>query len=271
MPLAHHRIYTNYPQIDKIVNSSVVTASLDDAPHINRGTLTHKGLREEEIDRIEESLPGMLDIRFAFSRAMLGDDALSRLGVSQAEREKPTFSALPFLGFTDEQIEAANAHICGSMTVEGAPGLKPEHYPVFDCANRCGPKGTRFIQPMGHIRMMGAVQPFISGAISKTVNLPSEATVEDVEKIYRESWKLGLKAVALYRDGCKLSQPLATGKKAEASEAPTPPKLRRRRLPKRRHGFTQEARIGGHKVFLRTGEYEDGTLGEIFIDMHKEG
>jgi ribonucleoside-diphosphate reductase alpha chain len=190
--------------------------------------------------------------------------------VGTAEREKPTFSALPFLGFTDDQIREANAAICGSLTIEGAPGLRPEHLPVFDCANRCGANGTRYIEPMGHIRMMSAVQPFLSGAISKTVNLPRDASVEDVEKIYFESWKLGLKAVALYRDGSKLSQPLATtGKEAEGATAP--PRLRRRRLPKRRHGFTQEARIGGHKVFLRTGEYEDGTVGEIFIDMHKEG
>ena len=214
----------------------------------------------------------MLDIRFAFSRGLLGDDTLTRLGVSQAEREKPSFSALPFLGFTDEEIRAANAATCGNLTIEGAPGLKTEHLPVFDCANRCGPNGTRYIEAMGHIRMMGAVQPFISGAISKTVNLPHDATVEEVEKIYSDSWRLGIKAVALYRDGSKLSQPLQTGKKeSDHNAALPPPKLRRRRLPKRRHGFTQEARIGGHKVFLRTGEYEDGTLGEIFIDMHKEG
>jgi ribonucleoside-diphosphate reductase alpha chain len=125
--------------------------------------------------------------------------------------------------------------------------------------------------------MMSAVQPFISGAISKTVNLPNESTVEEVREIYTESWKMGIKAVALYRDGCKMSQPLSTTKKKTevAAEKPSadeaPPKLHRRRLPKRRHGFTQEARVAGHKVFLRTGEYEDGTLGEIFIDMHKEG
>src|SRR5439155_15589317 len=211
-------------------------------------------------------------LRFAFARGMLGEETLTRLGVSVAEREKPGFCALPFLGFTDEQIEQANAAICGRQTVEGAPGLKPEHLPVFDCANRCGPTGTRFIAPMGHIQMMAAVQPFISGAISKTVNLPNEATVADVTEIYFQSWKLGLKAVALYRDGCKLSQPLATAKRAEeTAPGAAPAKLRRRRLPRRRHGFTQEARIGGHKVFLRAGEYEDGTLGEIFIDMHKEG
>src|SRR5207249_11892354 len=158
------------------------------------------------------------------------------------------------LGFTDNQIDEANLYVCGTQTVEGAPGLKPEHLPVFDCANRCGTRGTRFIRPMGHVRMMGAVQPFISGAISKTVNLPNESTVEEVEKIYRESWKLGLKAVALYRDGCKLSQPLATSAKKKTDEPATaeggpPAKLHRRRLPRRRHGFTQEARIAGHKVF----------------------
>src|SRR5205085_10882712 len=160
------------------------------------------------------------------------------------------------LGFTSAQIDEASLQLCGHQTVEGAPFLKPEHYAVFDCANRCGPNGTRYIAPMGHVRMMAAVQPFISGAISKTVNLPHEATVEEIAEIYFQSWKLGLKAVALYRDGCKLSQPLATSRKTEEPGA-APAKLRRRRLPRRRHGFTQEARIGGLKVFLRTGEYED--------------
>jgi ribonucleoside-diphosphate reductase alpha chain len=234
--------------------------------------LEQRGLSAAEIDRIEQVLPTMLDVRFAFVRGNITDETLNRLGVSQVEREKPTFHALPYLGFTEQQIQEANEHVCGSLTVEGAPGLRAEHLPVFDCANRCGSKGTRYIAPIGHIRMMGAAQPFISGAISKTVNMPQEATVQDVQQIYFESWKLGVKAVALYRDGSKLSQPLSTGKKAETTEeVASPPKLRRRRLPKRRHGFTQEARIAGHKVFLRTGEYEDGTLGEIFIDMHKEG
>jgi ribonucleoside-diphosphate reductase alpha chain len=272
VPLALHRLGYDDPTIERAIRYAIGTGSLENTPHVNKSTLMRKGLTEAEIDRIEESLPGMLDIRFAFGRGMIGDETLTRLGVGQAEREKPTFTLLPFLGFTDAQIDEANAAVCGSLTVEGAPGIRPEHLPVFDCANRCGPKGTRFIQPMGHIRMMAAVQPFISGAISKTVNLPQEATIDEVEKIYFDSWSLGLKAVALYRDGSKLSQPLATGKKAAATDdAATPPKLRRRRLPKRRHGFTQEARIGGHKVFLRTGEYEDGSLGEIFIDMHKEG
>ena len=273
VPLALSRLGYSPETIGRIVRHAIGTGTLEGAPHINRDSLHQKGFTEPETDRIERALPSMLDIRYAFSRGLVTDDTLTRLGVGAQEREKPTFTVLPFLGFTDEQINAANAIICGSLTVEGAPGLRPEHLPVFDCANRCGPTGTRFIAPMGHVRMMAAVQPFISGAISKTVNLPNEATIDDVSDIYFQSWKLGIKAVALYRDGCKMSQPLATSKKAdEPAVAGTPPaKLRRRRLPKRRHGFTQEARIGGHKVFLRTGEYEDGTVGEIFIDMHKEG
>ena len=272
VPAALRRLGYDEAEIAGIVRYAIGTGSFEGAPHVNRSSLRHKGLTESEVDKLEKALPLMLDVRGAFARGQLSDETLTRLGVTQSEREKPGFSALPFLGFTDEQIDQANAVICGSQTVEGAPGLKNEHLAVFDCANRCGVKGTRYIQPMGHVRMMAAVQPFISGAISKTVNLPNDATVDDVQDIYFQSWKLGLKAVALYRDGCKLSQPLATATKAAASDTSSAPsKLRRRRLPKRRHGFTQEARIGGHKVFLRTGEYEDGTVGEIFIDMHKEG
>ena len=272
VPRALRRLGYDDPAVERIVRFAVGTGTLEGSPHINRSSLQHKGLHADEVDRIEKALPTMLDIRFAFTRGMLTDDTLTRLGVSQAEREKPTFTALPFLGYTDQQIEAANLYVCGTQTVEGAPGLKTEHLAVFDCANRCGAHSTRYIEPMGHVRMMGAVQPFISGAISKTVNLPHESTVEEVEKIYFESWRLGLKAVALYRDGSKMSQPLATSKKADEPAAGTgPKKLQRRRLPTFRHGFTQEARLGGHKIFLRTGEYEDGTIGEIFIDMHKEG
>ncbi len=271
VPGALRRLGYDGSTIQRIIRHAIGTGTLEGSPQVNRATLQQRGLTPAEIERIEHALPSMLDVRFAFVRGMLSDETLSRLGVSQPEREKPTFNALPYLGFTEQQIDEANAYICGTLTVEGAPGLSPSHLPVFDCANRCGPHGTRYIPPMGHIRMMGASQPFISGAISKTVNMPEDATVQDVQQIYFESWKLGLKAVALYRDGSKLSQPLATGKKAETPEVASPPKLQRRRLPKRRHGFTQEARIAGHKVFLRTGEYEDGTLGEIFIDMHKEG
>jgi ribonucleoside-diphosphate reductase alpha chain len=273
VPAALKRLGYDEASIQKIVRYAIGTGSLEGAPHVNRATLLQRGLLPTEIERVERSLPSMLDVRFAFVRGLLSDETLERLGIGRVEREKPLFNALPFLGFTEQQIQEANEVICGTLTVEGAPGLKAEHLPVFDCANRCGPKGTRYIAPMGHVRMMGAVQPFISGAISKTVNLPQDATIQDVEQIYFESWKLGLKAVALYRDGSKLSQPLATGSgsKTETDQTASPPKLKRRRLPKRRHGFTQEARIAGHKVFLRTGEYEDGTLGEIFIDMHKEG
>ena len=271
VPAALKRLGYDDAAIQKIVRYAIGTGSLEGAPHVNRATLLQRGLTAAEIDRVERSLPTMLDVRFAFVRGLLSDETLERLGVARTEREKPMFNALPFLGFTEQQIQEANDMGCGTLTVEGAPGLKAEHLPVFDCANRCGPKGTRYIAPMGHVRMMGAVQPFISGAISKTVNLPQDATIQDVEQIYFESWKLGLKAVALYRDGSKLSQPLASGTKLEADASAPPAKLQRRRLPKRRHGFTQEARIAGHKVFLRTGEYEDGTLGEIFIDMHKEG
>ncbi len=280
VPHALERLGYDATEIERIVRYAVGWGTLAGAPHINDSSLHNKGLGDAEIEAIERVLPNVLDIRQAFGRGMISDETLTRLGVGMAEREKPGFSVLPFLGFTDSQIDEANLYVCGTQTVEGAPGLKVEHLAVFDCANRCGSRGTRFIQPMGHIRMMAAVQPFISGAISKTVNLPNEASVDEVENIYTQSWKLGLKAVALYRDGCKQSQPLSSSSKKKADEPAAaaatsddvaPPKLRRRRLPRRRHGFTQEARIAGHKVFLRTGEYEDGTLGEIFIDMHKEG
>ena len=209
----------------------------------------------------------------------MGEETLKRLGFKESEYRAPNFNLLQSLGFSPAEIEEANRVICGTMTIEGAPHLKKEHLPVFDCANKCGKYSERFIAPMAHVRMMAAVQPFISGAISKTVNLPKEATVEEIRDIYVEGWKLGVKAIALYRDGCKASQPLNTSSsdtksetKEKAAEKPVDqPILRRRRLPKKRAGFTQEATVGGHKVYLRSGEYEDGNLGEIFIDMHKEG
>lgn len=170
--------------------------------------------------------------------------------------------ALRNLGYQESQIKEINSYLLDTMTLEGAPSFKPEHLPVFDCANKCGERGTRFIAPMGHLRMMAAVQPFLSGAISKTVNLPHETTVEEIEEIHLQSWKLGLKSVALYRDGCKLSQPLSTQYGSLST---------RHRLPAKRKGLTIEAAVAGHKVYIRTGEYEDGSLGEVFIDMHKEG
>lgn len=260
-------------------------------PHVNREVLLNHGWTEDDVDRIEKTLPGTFSLASAFTRYSLGDEMLSRLGVSENEFKSPAFDYLGRIGLTGAQIDEANERICGTMTVEGAPHLKAEHYAVFDCANKCGSKGERFIAPMGHVRMMAAVQPFLSGAISKTVNLPNEASVEDIADIYLQSWKLGLKAIAVYRDGCKSSQPLSTknekaadkDKAAPASEgamaaqATASPGVQlsygpvRRKLPAKRRGFTQEAVIGGHKVFLRTGEYEDGSIGEIFIDLHKEG
>jgi ribonucleoside-diphosphate reductase alpha chain len=264
------------------------TNTLLAAPHVNRASLKQRGLSEEDLAKVERALPGVFDLGLAFAPWVLGEESFTRLGITPELRSKPGFSLLKFLGFTSSQIEEANEVIVGRMTVEGAPHLRIEHYPVFDCANRCGKTGQRFLAPMSHVRMMGATQPFLSGAISKTVNLPNEATVEEVQKIYEEGWRLGLKAVALYRDGCKASQPLSTGSKdkkdeVEDTESSMPaaaapaqhvvlrPNGTRVRMPKKRSGFTQEATVGGHKIFLRTGEYLDGSLGEIFVDMHKEG
>jgi ribonucleoside-diphosphate reductase alpha chain len=292
------------------------TLSLDGAPHINRGSLAARGLNDEDLDRIERALPSVFELGFAFNAWSLGEEALGRLGVPMERATQPGFDLLRELGFSGAQIDAANEHICGTMCVEGAPYLKAEHLPVFDCANKCGRKGTRFIHHMGHITMMSAAQSFLSGAISKTINMPNEATIADVMDAYAESWSHGIKAMALYRDGSKLSQPLSTKSDSKAGEdadaaaereaeverriaeavadavaaartewerehtAPQPlvasapataSTPTRRRLPARRSGFTQEARVAGNKVFLRTGEYEDGALGEIFIDMHKEG
>jgi ribonucleoside-diphosphate reductase alpha chain len=293
------------------------TLSLDEAPHINRVTLKDRGFTDADLDKVEKALPGVFELPFAFNAWTLGEEALARAGVALADASKPGFDLLHTLGFSRAQIEEANEFICGTMTVEGAPHLKDEHLPVFDTANKCGKKGTRFIHHMGHVKMMSAAQSFLSGAISKTINMPNEATVEDILETYKESWAYGLKAMAIYRDGSKLSQPLSTksDQKADkdeeeqfsradvekevedrvaaavaearsewerelagrvaASEVPAAAAgmvpLARRRLPSKRHGFTQEGRVAGHKVYLRTGEYEDGSLGEIFIDMHKEG
>jgi ribonucleoside-diphosphate reductase alpha chain len=266
------------------------TNTLLAAPNVNRASLKQRGLSVDDLAKIEAAIPGVFDLELAFGPWILGDEAYDRLGVSKEARARYGFSLLKHLGFTASEIEEANETIIGRMTVEGAPHLRLEHYAVFDCANRCGKKGRRFLAPMSHVRMMAAAQPFLSGAISKTVNLPSDATVDDVQRIYEEGWRLGLKAVALYRDGCKASQPLSStsseGKSADEPVVvvkPAAPEARpssrmtvrpegvRSRLPRKRKGFTQEARVGGHKIYLRTGEYLDGTLGEIFIDLHKEG
>ncbi|MCB9576776.1 MAG: vitamin B12-dependent ribonucleotide reductase [Polyangiaceae bacterium] len=269
-------------QIREIVAYVSGTNTLLGAPHVNRAALATRGLTEEDLDKIEQAIPGVFDLSLAFAPWVIGKESYERLGIGADKMSRPGFSLLKHLGFKEAEIQEANDVIVGRMTIEGAPYLRDEHYPVFDCANRCGRTGKRYLAPMSHVRMMAAVQPFLSGAISKTVNLPNEATAEEVREIYEEGWKLGLKAVALYRDGSKASQPLSTTSKEKKTEeasaktdvalAPlTRPQGTRVRLPKKRSGFTQEALVGGHKVFLRTGDYDDGTLGEIFIDMHKEG
>ncbi len=307
-------------EIQEIVAYISGTNTLLAAPHINRRTLKEKGLTDAELAKVEAAIAGVFDLESAFAPWVLGEEAYERLTATNPQsgkdrRRAKGFSLLEEIGFSRKQIEEAQDCIVGRMTIEGAPHLKDAHYAVFDCANRCGKAGVRFLAPMSHVRMMAAVQPFLSGAISKTVNLPNEATVEDVQAIYEEGWRLGLKAVALYRDGCKASQPLSSSGESGADKdkkapekaasgrgdtgssgpdpllAPLPQSAvtesgqlalpmapantriygQRARLPKKRHGFTQEARVGGHKIFLRTGEYADGSLGEIFIDMHKEG
>lgn len=288
--------------IEAITNYAVGYGTLKEAPHINHESLKAKGFTDDVIDMLEPGLATTFDIKFAFNKWTLGEDfCKGTLGLSDDQLTDPDFNLLTELGFSAREIEAANEYCCGTMTLEGAPHLKDEHLPVFDCANPCGRKGKRFLSVESHIRMMAASQPFISGAISKTINMPNDATVEDCKNAYTLSWRLALKANALYRDGSKLSQPLnaqvlglddedeaetaetfaalpQTEKTAVAAERIVEriiEKVRetaeREKLPQRRKGYTQKAVVGGHKVYLRTGEYEDGRLGEIFIDMHKEG
>ncbi len=279
LKLALNKLGYNKEEVEDIEIYIRGTSSLKNSPQINAESLKAKGFTDEDLQKIEKALLGVFDITFAFTPTAVGEDALKRFGFTPEQYKTPGFNLLKALGFIDSQIEEANIHICGKMTIEGAPHLKDEHLPVFDCANKCGKYGKRFLAPMSHVKMMAAAQKFISGAISKTVNLPNETTVEEIEKIYEESWRSGLKAVALYRDGSKHAQPLSSindekkkGKNVDVEPAvAAQPILRRRRLPKKRTGFTQEARVGGQKVYLRTGEHEDGALGEIFIDMHKEG
>ena len=288
-------------QIAEIEAYAVGHASLGQSPGINHSTLKAKGFTEEAIATVEKALPTAFDIKFVFNKWTLGEEFLVKtLGVEAADLNDPKFDLLQAVGFTKREIEAANVHVCGAMTVEGAPHLKVEHYAVFDCANPCGRNGKRYLSVESHIRMLAAAQPFISGAISKTINMPNDATVEDCKAAYLLSWKLGLKANALYRDGSKLSQPLQSQLIEDEEEdddvieafLDKPQAARvsalaervvekvverivvmreRERMPDRRKGYTQKAVVGGHKVYLRTGEYDDGRIGEIFIDMHKEG
>lgn len=288
-------------QIAEIEAYAVGHGNLNQAPGVNPGSLRAKGFGDDKIEALNKALGSAFDIKFVFNQWTLGADFLKSLGVTDAQLNDFSFELLPFLGFSKKDIEAANIHVCGAMTLEGAPHLKAEHLPVFDCATPCGKIGKRYLSVESHILMMAAAQPFISGAISKTINMPNDATVEDCKESYMLSWRLALKANALYRDGSKLSQPLNSSLLSEADDededavetlAALPVDARvpvvaekiveriverivstreREKLPNRRKGYTQKANIGGHKVYLRTGEFDDGRLGEIFIDMHKEG
>ncbi|MGM9401269.1 vitamin B12-dependent ribonucleotide reductase [Aliiroseovarius sp. KMU-71] len=297
VPAALEKLGYDSAQIEEIIAYAVGHGTMGNAPAINHTTLIGHGFSQNEIEKIEAALPSAFDIRFVFNQWTLGEEFCTNvLGIPAEKLNDPEFNLLRHLGFTRKDIEAANDHVLGTMTLEGAPFLKEEHYNVFDCANPCGKKGKRFLSVDSHIYMMAAAQSFISGAISKTINMPNDATIEDCQKAYELSWSLGVKANALYRDGSKLSQPLAAAlveddEEAEEILASGSPHEKavtlaekiiekvvikevargREKLPERRKGYTQKAIVGGHKVYLRTGEYEDGNLGEIFIDMHKEG
>ena len=317
VPLALKNLGYSEKEADAIVKYAVGSGTFAGAPYINHQTLSEKGFIAEEIKKLDTAVNSAFEIGFVFNVYNLGEECLQRLGFKPEQYFNFEWSLLEALGFTDEEIEAANDHVCGTMTIEGAPLLKPQHLAVFDCANKCGKKGERYIHAHGHIRMMAAAQPFLSGAISKTINLPNEAQVEEIADCYLMSWQLGLKANALYRDGSKMSQPLSnkSDKKKKTEEAKEEEQLEaeqrpsnivdmgkltiedlllevnkrvqdsadtklkrqlamiveRRTLPAKRRGFTQKAKINGQALFLRTGEYSDGTVGEIFIDMAKEG
>jgi len=310
VPQALNNLKYNASEIDSVIKYAVGSASFSGAPFINHQTLSEKGFIAEEIKKLDDASLAAFEVGFVFNVYTLGEECLQRLGFKAEQYFNFDWNMLQALGFTGAQIDAANDYVCGAMTIEGAPHLKKEHYPVFDCANKCGKKGERYIHAHGHIRMMAATQPFISGAISKTINLPNEANIEEIADCYLLSWKLALKACALYRDGSKLSQPLSNKSESKATEdegaesqestmldvsklsvdelldelqkrmqAAPDTKLKRqlsriverKTLPAKRRGYTQKAKINGQAIFLRTGEYNDNTLGEIFIDLAKEG
>lgn len=315
IPVALKKLGYGVQQIDAMVKYAKGHGTFAGAPNINHQTLSEKGFLGEELKKLDKAVESAFEIGFVFNVYTLGEECLKRLGFNPEQYFDMEFSLLHELGFTDEEIEQANDYVCGTMMMEGAPYLKPEHLPVFDCANKCGKHGERYIHAHGHIRMMAAVQPFISGAISKTINLPHEATVDEIKDCYYLSWQLGIKACALYRDGSKMSQPLSnkSDKKKKSSESAvgsgqpandsqivdmsqltieelldevnkrvqdspdTQLKrqlsriVERKQLPAKRRGYTFKGKVGGQPLFLRTGEYSDGTLGEIFIDMAKEG
>jgi ribonucleoside-diphosphate reductase alpha chain len=315
VPLALDTLGYSATEVEEIVNYAKGHATLKGAPAVNHETLLTKGFTMDDLVKVESGLLSAFEISFAFNHWVLGEEAMNRLGFTSDQYEADGFNLLRALGYGKKDIALANDFVCGTMTVEGAPYLKDEHLSVFDCANRCGEKGERYIHAHGHIKMMAAAQPFLSGAISKTINLPNEATVEDMKSCYQLSWELGTKANALYRDGSKLSQPLSNKSDVEEAEDDTISAVdkavgnagllnidtltqeqvlnaaqrilddskstefmrqlsgivERKKLPWKRRGFTQKAKVGGQTLFVRTGEYNDGTLGEIFIDMHREG
>ncbi|MCV2880884.1 vitamin B12-dependent ribonucleotide reductase [Actibacterium sp. XHP0104] len=297
VPAALEKLGYGSAQIEEIIGYAVGHASLGNCPGINTTSLIGHGFGPRELEKIEGALASAFDIRFVFNQWTLGEEFCTKtLGIPAEKLNDPSFDLLRHLGFTRAQIEAANDHVCGTMTLEGAPHLKDEHLSIFDCANPCGKKGTRYLSVNSHITMMAAAQSFISGAISKTINMPNDATIEETLAAYELSWSLGIKANALYRDGSKLSQPLAaalveddeeaeeilaSGSQQEKAAVLAEKIIEkivvkevargREKMPERRKGYTQKAIVGGHKVYLRTGEYQDGSLGEIFIDMHKEG
>ena len=282
-------------QIEEIEKYCKGHGTLRGCPGINQQWLKSRGFTDEKIEAVEKQLESVFDIRFAFNKWIIGDEFCHSLGFTEEQLNDPGFDMLSELGASDEDIEAANDYVCGTMMIEGAPHLKAEHLPVFDCASTCGRKGERYINHMAHVHMMSAVQPFISGAISKTVNMPASATTAEIGDVYEAAWQSMVKAITIYRDGSKLSQPLnissiadldevvMLGTEEDLDETKGPKEVQerivervyhrseRRMLPKRRKGYIREAYVGGHKVFLRTGEYEDGSLGEVFIDMYKEG
>ncbi|WP_412562910.1 vitamin B12-dependent ribonucleotide reductase [Thalassobius sp. MITS945101] len=298
VPAALENLGYGSAQIEKIISYAVGHGTMGNAPGINHTSLIGHGFTSNEIEKVEAALATAFDIRFVFNQWTLGEEfCRNALGIPAEKLTDPSFDLLRHLGFSKADIDLANDHVCGTMTLEGAPHLKEEHYNIFDCANPCGKKGKRYLSVDSHITMMAAAQSFISGAISKTINMPNDATIEDCKAAYELSWSLGIKANALYRDGSKLSQPLAAAliedddDAAEILETGTPQekaqvlaekviekvvvkelvRSHREKMPERRKGYTQKAVVGGHKVYLRTGEYSDGSLGEIFIDMHKEG
>lgn len=292
VPRALRTLHYTEDQIQEIIAYAIGHGTLENSPAIDFQSLRSKGFTEEVLEKLIPTLKSAFDIKFAFNKWSLGEDFCKNiLKCSSEQLDDLNFDILQFLGYTPADIEKANIYCCGSMTVEGAPYLKEEHLAIFDCANPCGRLGKRFLSINSHIYSMAAAQPFLSGAISKTINMPSTATIEDCKNAYLLSWKLGIKANALYRDGSKLSQPLNSALLNEEEtaedimEQPNTQKAtlvaeriverffpnKRNRLPDRRTGYTQKAVVGGHKVYLKTGEYINGSLGEIFISMHKEG